>query len=482
MRVVYVSTLERGGPLSHLRAARAARRRARAPRYASSAPTEAIAERFRAPRRRGRGGSARAQARRCSAPRRLWPLLRGRRRRAHARPPRRPVRPARAAGSAARTCVHTLHGIPEEIAPRLGRPDAPDPPGVSRRPARSGSSTATCALEAALTRLGARRRALAGDGRLPARARLPAAAAARDPATASTPASRPSVRPTAPARHDRRRGEPRALEGDRRAARGVRAWPTCPARLEVFGDGALRGALERQASEAGVDARFHGFVADLRERLAELDVLRPAVAGRQPAGLDPRGDGRRPAGRRARASAAFPELVVDGETGSARRARGRRRALAAALDAARRATRTGASGSAARPPSGSRRALLARSDVARRMVALYERLCAILHVIQELRHRAAPSRSSSSLAEARARPATRSASRPRRAARRAAGKRSRFPLPLVERRPWRMPGRRECGSPRSPASPGPTSCTRTTRAWPRQPLSPRFAAAGRPGS
>src|SRR5204863_8004024 len=28
--------------------------------------------------------------------------------------------------------VHTLHGMPEEIAARIGRPDAPDPPDVSR--------------------------------------------------------------------------------------------------------------------------------------------------------------------------------------------------------------------------------------------------------------------------------------------------------------------------------------------------------------
>src|SRR5207344_2923168 len=28
--------------------------------------------------------------------------------------------------------VHTLHGMPEEIAARIGRDNAPDPPGVSR--------------------------------------------------------------------------------------------------------------------------------------------------------------------------------------------------------------------------------------------------------------------------------------------------------------------------------------------------------------
>src|SRR5205807_1114759 len=46
-----------------------------------------------------------------------------------------------------------------------------------------------------------------------------------------------------------------------------------PLRLEVFGDGAERARLERQARDAGVDARFHGFVADLPARLGSLDAF-----------------------------------------------------------------------------------------------------------------------------------------------------------------------------------------------------------------
>ncbi len=46
-----------------------------------------------------------------------------------------------------------------------------------------------------------------------------------------------------------------------------------PVRLEVFGEGSLRNELERQASEAGVDAVFHGDVAGFRDRLPELDIF-----------------------------------------------------------------------------------------------------------------------------------------------------------------------------------------------------------------
>ena len=46
-----------------------------------------------------------------------------------------------------------------------------------------------------------------------------------------------------------------------------------PHRLEIYGDGPLRGELEAQAARLGVPARFHGFVDDMREHLLATDVF-----------------------------------------------------------------------------------------------------------------------------------------------------------------------------------------------------------------
>ena len=295
MKVVYVSTIERGGPLTHLRQL--------APR--SPRPGLDVA---RALRQRAGGGDASARSdvaarpcpsrtsSTCAAAPALWPLLdgadlvhthdrragllgrlagrlRGAARRPYAardaRGDRREDRPARRAGPAGR-----LRG-----AARLAR---------ARLPADRGRADAARA----------RRRALAGDGRLPARARLPATAAPRDPVRdrargAGRPRRRRSRRP-----RRRRRGEPRVLEGDRRAARGGRARrarrcgsrSSATARCATSSSGRRARPASTRASTASSRTCAPGSL--------ELDVLVQPSRARQPAALDPRGDGGRPAGRR----------------------------------------------------------------------------------------------------------------------------------------------------------------------------------------
>ena len=87
-----------------------------------------------------------------------------------------------------------------------------------------------------------------------------------------------------------------------------------PIRLEIFGDGDLRGELERQAASLGVDARFRGDVPDVRNRLEDVDLFV----------LPTRGDNLPVAILEAMACAlpvvgtrvgGVPELVAHGETG-----------------------------------------------------------------------------------------------------------------------------------------------------------------------
>src|SRR3954469_22431005 len=150
MRVVYISTIERGGPLTHLRQL--------VPRVAAEGVAvsvvcarERVAETFRAldvqvevvpiaDKVDVRGAKAllplvaeadlvHTHDRRAGLYGRLAGRLRGSR------------------------VLHTLHGMPEEIAARIGRPDAPDPPGVSRG-RLAWLEHGYLPLEATLTRLG----------------------------------------------------------------------------------------------------------------------------------------------------------------------------------------------------------------------------------------------------------------------------------------------------------------------------------------
>lgn len=307
MRVVYVSTLEDGAPVTHLRLL--------APRVAAESvdvevicASEPVAESFRALdvsaqaapvghkldlrggaalwRRLGEADLVHTQDRRAGLFGRISGRLHGAR------------------------VVHTLHGMPEEIAARVGRPEAPDPPGVSR--ARlAWLEHGYLPLEAGLTRLG--------------HVVAPSQAMVDFMLGRGFPASRLHVIPLGiePADEADRREDGPLVAG---VASNLEYWKgvdvlidaaaamRAPVQLEVFGRGSLAGELERQAHEAGVDSRFHGFVPDSRSRLGELDVLvQPSRADNFPlAVLEAMAAGVAVVATRV---GGVPELVVDGETG-----------------------------------------------------------------------------------------------------------------------------------------------------------------------
>jgi glycosyltransferase involved in cell wall biosynthesis len=165
--------------------------------------------------------------------------------------------------------VHTLHGLPEEIAARVARPAAPLPPGTSALRA-AWQQHGYLRLEAALAHLGA--------------VVTPSQAMAAFLCTAGLPADRLRVIPHA---IDVRRSAPRA-RGEQlvlgvvaqleywkgidillKACGAVRP----PLRVEIFGGGSLRAQLQAEAARLGVPVRFHGHISDVRSHLDALDVL-----------------------------------------------------------------------------------------------------------------------------------------------------------------------------------------------------------------
>lgn len=299
MRVVYVSTLAGGGPVSHLLdlAPEVARRGVH---VRAVCATEEIAGRLRADGveavviplggRLDLAGALRAQ-----------PLLRGadvvhtqdRRAGLLARVP------ARLRGT---RCVHTLHGLPERLVGLVGRPDAPIPPGVDRL---------RVAAEAALARLGW--------------TVTPTRAMADFLLAHGFPRDRVVVVPNAT---EARPFEPRRANGTTvvATAANLEAWKgvdvlvdacsrvRAPLRLEVYGDGSRRGELERQAAAKGVAAGFHGHVGDVPERLRAADVfVLPSRGENLPmAILEAMGSGLPVVASRV---GGIHEAVLDGETG-----------------------------------------------------------------------------------------------------------------------------------------------------------------------
>jgi glycosyltransferase involved in cell wall biosynthesis len=264
--------------------------------------------------------------------------------------------------------VHTLHGMPEEIAARVGRPDAPSPPGVSRG-RLAWLEYGYLPLEAGLTRLG--------------HVIAPSQAMADFMLGHGFPKSRVHVIPLGVDS-----GNPAVAGNDGVLVAGVASnleyWKgvdvlisaaaqmRAPVRLEVFGRGSLAHELEQQARQAGVDARFHGFVPNARERLPMLDVLvQPSRADNFPlAVLEAMAAGIPVVATRV---GGVPELVVDGETGLVVEPDSPE-ALAAALDSL-------AGDPARRRDLGSRGQERARKEfsperMASRTVALYRDLCA----------------------------------------------------------------------------------------------------------
>jgi glycosyltransferase involved in cell wall biosynthesis len=366
MRVVYVSTIERGGPLTHLRQL--------VPRVAAEGVevhvltgSEPLAESFRTLgvsaeavpvahkldllggrdlwRRVGGADVVHTHDRRAGLFGRLAGRLRGAR------------------------VLHTLHGMPEEIAARIGRPDAPDPPGVSRRRI-AWLEHGYLPLEAGLTRLGhviAPSQAMAdfmlAHGFSPRLLHVIPYGIELGEGSLATAEPEPLVAGVA-ANLEYWKGIDVLLEA---AARMI-----APVRLEIYGVGALGEELGRQAQELGVDAHFRGFVTDIRERLAEVDVLvQPSRADNLPLAILEAMAGSLPVvGTRV---GGIPELVVDGETGLVVEPENPG-ALAAALDSlAASPERRRELGRRGRDRAAEH---FSADGIARRTVALYEDLCA----------------------------------------------------------------------------------------------------------
>lgn len=264
LRVVYVSTLEHGGPVSHLLDL--------APHVAAAgadvrvvAASEAVAAAFRRT-----GVAATAVPVRSKWDLRgvldLWPAVAGasvvhtqdRRAGLFARPLGR-LRGA--------LVVHTYHGLPEDIAVRVGRTEPPPGPAPSRL-RRLWLFAGYLRIEAALARLGAvvapslaMAEFLAGAG-LPRR-RIHVLASGIDVRRrAPGPVHHPPV-VVAAANLERWKGVDLLVE----AVAGL------DVRLEVYGDGADRARLEALARRLGADVRFHGRVPDVRDRLADADLF-----------------------------------------------------------------------------------------------------------------------------------------------------------------------------------------------------------------
>ncbi|MGB2875031.1 MAG: glycosyltransferase family 4 protein [Gaiellaceae bacterium] len=365
MRVVYVSTIERGGPLTHLRQL--------VPRVAAQGIDvevlcggEELAESFR---RLGVPAQAvpiddKLDVRGAGA---LWPLLRGADV-VHTHDRRAGLFGRLVGRLRGSRVVHTLHGMPEEIAARVGRDDAPAPPGVSNGRI-AWLLHGYLPVEAALTRLG--------------HVVAPSQAMADFLLAHGFPGRLVHVIPygveQAPA-NNRRPEEDVLVAG---VAANLEYWKgvdvllaaaplvRAPLRLEIYGTGSLRQELERQARSSGVDAQFHGFVSDMRGPLSALDVfVQPSRADNLPlAVLEAMATGLPVIGTRV---GGIPELVVDGETGLVVEPESPE-ALAAALDIlAASPERRRELGQGGRERVQER---FSAEGIARQTVALYEELC-----------------------------------------------------------------------------------------------------------
>ena len=395
--------------------------------------SEAVAESFR-----GLGVAAEAvpMAHKLDVPgaAALWPRLAGRRPRPHAGPPGGPLRAARGPARGARGSSTRCTGCPRRSRRGSAATTRPTRPGVSR--ARlEWLLHGYLPIEAGLARL--------GHVVTPSQAMADFMLAHGFPSRAlhviplGVEAGLGERTATGGRRARRRRGrEPRVLEGHRRPARRGPPRPRAACGWRSTGRARCASELERQARESGVDATFHGFVPDLRERLAGLDVLvQPSRADNLPLSvLEAMAAGLPVVGTRV---GGIPELVVDGETGilvdPERPGRAR----------ARRSTRwprapSGGGSSASKGARAGDRAVLAGSDRAADGRALRGAV-RILHVIQELGTGGAERILVSAYRGAReaghevfvaAAPGPLAAELDAEP----------YPLPLVQRRPWRIPG------------------------------------------
>lgn len=306
MKVVYASSLERGGPLSHLRdlAPQVAGRGLDVTVLCASEPVaagfrESGVEAFVIPLRHKLDVAGAA---------RVWRHLDADVVHTHDRRTGLLVRPQGRARAA--KVVHTLHGMPEEIALRVGRNDSPAPPGVSR--ARlAWLIHGYLRIESLLGRLGtivvpseAMRRFLVQRGLGSRRIHVIPSGVTVGPAR-SRPAREPVVAATA-ANLEYWKGIDVLLEACARLRH--------PLRIEIFGEGSRRPSLESRAASLGLDASFHGFVDDLKRRLDEVDLfVLPSRAENFPiAILEAMASGLPVVSTRV---GGVPEIVSDGLTG-----------------------------------------------------------------------------------------------------------------------------------------------------------------------
>jgi glycosyltransferase involved in cell wall biosynthesis len=306
-QVVFVSTLEQGGPISHLQYL-LPRLRGAGVDVTLLCQSEAVASTFEEVGVRSHPAPIRGRTDLAGA----WKL---RRRLAatdivHTQD-RRAGLYARALGRVlGAKAVHTIHGIPEEVANRVGTSADENLLDVSRLRI-AWLTHGYFRIEAMLARLGtvvtpshAMRRFLVEHG-LPANRVL-------------TVPSGIDLRRTQP----QPRHEPMSIG----TAANLEAWKGIDtlisavarlgstARLEIWGDGSKRDELERQACRLGLDARFHGRTDNVRASIEEVDVfvlpsraenlpmsLLEAMAGAVPVVATPVGG--------------VPEIITDGANG-----------------------------------------------------------------------------------------------------------------------------------------------------------------------
>ena len=310
MRVVYVSSLPKGGPVAHLRILAPAVARAGVDVHVLCLD-ERVAESFRAlgveasaaPLHHKADVAGARRARRLAAG---ADVVHTQDRRAGLL-----VRPlARLDGARA---VHTYHGLPEELGVRLGRTGT----GAVRSAPRLRTAWLLhgyLRLELLLSRFGA--------------VVVPSQALARFLAQRGLPASRLHVIPhgiDVPSDAPQRVGSDAdtatvCVASNLEHEKGVDvlieacALAKQPISLEILGDGAERGRLEKLACERGVDAWFAGHVEDVRRRLPRYEIFAlPSRAENFPvAALEAMAAGLPVVATRV---GGVPELVADGETG-----------------------------------------------------------------------------------------------------------------------------------------------------------------------
>ena len=258
MRVVYVSTLARGGPVSHLRDLAPAVAAAgidvhvicaapalAADLHANEIPTTILRI------------DSKLDVRGAAA---LWEPLRGADV-VHTQD-RRAGLFGRLAGRARHAgVVHTLHGVPERVALELGshaqmRASVPDRGRLRAEGLLARLGTVVIPSQA-LADLVVRR----GFPRDRIRV-IPSGVTVQR--SAAAPRRNPAVIGTA-ATLDHHKGIDVLLEAC--------ALLTTPVTVAIFGDGPARAELEALAARLGVAATFHGFVDDYRGRITELDLF-----------------------------------------------------------------------------------------------------------------------------------------------------------------------------------------------------------------